>query len=98
MNKTDLAKAIVADVKGYTVSQKCALEMIDALTAEITKAVKKGDSVQLIGFGTFSQGKRAARKGRNPQTGKEIKIPAAKIPKFKAGKAFKDAVAGAKKK
>ena len=91
MNKTDLAKAIVAN-SSYEISQKCAAEMIDSFIAEVTKAVKKGDSVQLIGFGTFSSSKRAARKGRNPQTGKEIKIAASVQPKFKAGKAFKDAV------
>lgn len=91
MNKTELAKAIAAK-NSYQISQKCAAEMIDAMTDAIVKEVKKGGSVQLIGFGTFTSTKRAARKGRNPQTGKEIKIPAAKIPKFKAGKGFKDAV------
>ena len=91
MNKTELAKAIVAN-SSYNISQKCAAEMIDAFTGAIVKEVKKGKSVQLIGFGTFGSSKRAARKGRNPQTGKEIKIPAAVIPKFKPGKAFKDAV------
>ncbi|MEE9504839.1 MAG: HU family DNA-binding protein, partial [Thermodesulfobacteriota bacterium] len=58
----------------------------------ITKALKKGDSVTLVGFGTFSVSKRKARKGRNPQTGKEIKIPARKVAKFKAGSDLKKAV------
>ena len=91
MNKTELAKAI-ATKNSYQISQKCAAEMIDTMLETIVNEVKKGRSVQLIGFGTFTSTKRAARKGRNPQTGKEIKIPAAKIPKFKAGKGFKDAV------
>ena len=93
MSKAELAKAIVSGVKSYDISQKCAAEMIDALEEAIIKEVKKGKSVQLIGFGTFSASKRSARKGRNPQTGKEIKIPATTVPRFKAGKAFKDALA-----
>lgn len=96
MNKTDLAKAIASN-NSYDISQKCAAEMIDAFTDAIIKEVKKGGSVQLIGFGTFSSSKRAARKGRNPQTGKEIKIAASVLPKFKAGKAFKDALNKKKK-
>ncbi len=91
MNKTELAKAVVAN-NSYEISQKCAAEAIDTILDTIVKEVKKGGSVQLIGFGTFTSSKRAARKGRNPQTGKEIKIPAAKVPRFKAGKAFKDAL------
>jgi len=62
------------------------------LTSSVSDALKKGDKVTLVGFGTFSTAKRAARKGRNPQTGKEIKIKASTAPKFKAGKSLKDAV------
>jgi DNA-binding protein HU-beta len=69
-------------------------EAIDAVIAAITAAVTKGDTVQLIGFGSFSTGARAARVGRNPVTGAEIQIPAAKAVKFTAGKAFKDALNG----
>lgn len=69
-------------------AEKALAAFIDA----VTKSLKKGDSVGLVGFGTFSVSKRKARKGRNPQTGKEINIPAAKVPKFKAGKGLKDAV------
>ncbi len=96
MNKTELAKAIVAN-NSYTISQKCAAEMIDALTSAIVKEVKKGGSVQLIGFGTFSASKRSARKGRNPQTGKEIKIPAQKTMRFKVSSAVKTTLNGKKK-
>lgn len=92
MNKTDLAKAIAANVKSYDISQKCAAEMIDAFTGAVIKEVKKGNSVQLIGFGTFVPTKRKARKGRNPQTGKEIKIPAKKSCRFKIGKKFADSL------
>ena len=70
-------------------------DAIDALIGAVTAAVTKGDTVQLIGFGSFSTGARAARVGRNPATGAEIQIPAAKTVKFTAGKAFKDAVNGA---
>ena len=63
-----------------------------AFTETVANALKKGDKVQLIGFGTFEVTKRAAREGKNPQTGAKIKIPASKAPKFKAGKALKDAL------
>ena len=95
MNKTELVDAIVNDAK---VTKKEAEAVVNAFTANVTKALKKGDKVTLIGFGTFEVGKRSARTGRNPQTGETIKIKAAKAPKFKAGKALKDAVNGAKKK
>ena len=95
MNKTELVDAIVSDAK---VTKKEAEAVVNAFTANVTKALKKGDKVTLIGFGTFEVGKRSARTGRNPQTGETIKIKAAKTPKFKAGKALKDAVNGAKKK
>ena len=89
MNKTELVDAIVNDAK---VSKKEAEAVVNAFTANVTKALKKGDKVTLIGFGTFEVGKRSARTGRNPQTGETIKIKAAKTPKFKAGKALKDLV------
>ncbi|MFM0330131.1 HU family DNA-binding protein [Paraburkholderia strydomiana] len=73
-------------------SKASAGETIDAFIAAVTKAVANGDAVQLVGFGSFSQGARAARTGRNPATGEEIRISAAKTVKFTAGKAFKDAV------
>ena len=95
MNKTELVDAIVNDAK---VTKKEAEAVVNAFTANVTKALKKGDKVTLIGFGTFEVGKRSARTGRNPQTGETIKIKAAKTPKFKAGKALKDDVNGAKKK
>lgn len=74
------------------ISKAVAGKALDGVIEAITKAVKKGDKVSLIGFGTFSQSKRKARKGRNPRTGETIKIAAAKLPKFSAGKTFKNAV------
>jgi nucleoid DNA-binding protein len=88
MNKAEL----IDEVAKVTCSKKEADEAISATLAAIQKALKKGDSVTLVGFGTFRVSKRKARKGRNPQTGKEIKIAAKKVPVFKAGKGFKDAV------
>ncbi len=89
MNKSELIDSI-ASASGL--SKAAAGRALDATTAAITAAMKKGDLVTLIGFGTFYVGKRAARNGRNPRTGATIKIKAAKIPKFRAGKALKDAV------
>jgi DNA-binding protein HU-beta len=89
MHKTDLIKEI-ANIAGL--SQKDAGNSLDAALKVITKALKKKDSVTLIGFGTFKTVKTAARKGRNPQTGKEIQIKASTRVKFSAGKALKDAV------
>ena len=89
MNKTELVAAI-ADQAGIT--KKDAEKAVNAFTDVVTKALKKGEKVQLVGFGTFEVSKRAARTGRNPQTGKEMKIAASKAPKFKAGKALKDMV------
>ncbi len=89
MNKGELVAAIASDA-GLT--SKDAGAALNATIANITKALKKGGTVTLVGFGTFSVAKRKARMGRNPQTGKAIKIKAAKVPKFKAGaklKAFK---------
>lgn len=89
MNKADLIEVVAnkADL-----SKVAAAAALDATLEAITKSLKKGDPVTLVGFGTFLVSKRAARKGRNPRTGAEIKIAASKNPRFKAGKALKDAV------
>jgi DNA-binding protein HU-beta len=89
MNKAELIEHIVSDAD---ITKASAERALNSTIQNIIKAVTKGDDVQLIGFGTFKSGKRAARIGRNPQTGAEIKIPAAKTVKFTAGKAFKDSV------
>jgi len=89
LNKTDLISA-VAGQAGIT--KKDAEKVINAFFTTVADALKAGDKVQLIGFGTFEVRSRQARKGRNPQTGAEINIPAAKVPAFKPGKALKDAV------
>ena len=88
MNRAEL----VEEVAKVTSTKKEADAAISAALAAIQKALKKGDSVTLVGFGTFSVSKRKARKGRNPQTGVAIKIAAKKVPVFKAGKGLKDAV------
>ena len=95
MNKTELVEAMAAQAK---ISKTDADKAVKALVDVVTKELKKGEKVTLIGFGTFEVSKRSARKCRNPQTGAEIKIKASKAPKFKAGKALKDAVNGVKKK
>lgn len=89
MNKSELINS-VAEESGL--SKKDAGKAVDAVFDTILNALKEGDRVQLIGFGTFEVRDRAARKGRNPQTGEEIQIPASKVPAFKPGKALKDAV------
>jgi DNA-binding protein HU-beta len=89
MNKSDLIAAIAAKT-GDT--KKNAEASLNAFVEAVTESLKKGDKVQLVGFGSFEVRKRAARKGRNPQTKEEIKIPASKAPVFKAGKALKDVV------
>ncbi|HNR11264.1 MULTISPECIES: HU family DNA-binding protein [Nitrosomonas] len=89
MNKSDLIDAI-AQSADLTKAQ--AGNALDGALSAIKDALGKNDSVTLVGFGTFKVGKRAARTGRNPRTGAEIKIKAAKVPKFTAGKALKDAV------
>ncbi|WP_211474692.1 HU family DNA-binding protein [Collimonas humicola] len=94
MNKTELIEAIATD---SDISKAAAQRVLDSVVEHVIKVVTKGDTVQLIGFGSFSSGKRAARVGRNPSTGEEIKIAAAKTVKFSAGKAFKDAVNKKKK-
>jgi DNA-binding protein HU-beta len=89
MTKQDLIEKM-AEATGCT--KACAGRALDGAIDAITKAVKKGDKVSLVGFGTFSLSKRKARTGRNPRTGASIKIAAKKLPKFTAGKAFKDTV------
>ena len=89
MNKAELIAAVAAKT-GAT--KKSAEESVNAFVDVVTESLKKGEKVQLVGFGSFEVIKRAARKGRNPQTKEEIKIPASKAPKFKAGKALKDVV------
>ena len=93
MNKTELIEIVA---KEADITKVAAEKALAATVGAITKAVAKGDTVTLVGFGTFSSSKRAARTGRNPQTGKELKIAATTVPKFKAGATFKTAVAGKK--
>ncbi|WP_038111180.1 HU family DNA-binding protein [Tuberibacillus calidus] len=89
MNKTELVNAVVESTQ---LSKKDAAKAVDSVFSAITEALKEGGKVQLVGFGNFEVRERAARKGRNPQTGEEIDIPASKVPAFKPGKALKDAV------
>lgn len=89
MNKADLIDAIA---ESSDISKAAATRALDATINSITEALKSGDTVSLVGFGTFSVKDRAARTGRNPQTGEPLEIKAAKVPGFKAGKALKDAV------
>ena len=89
MNKQQLIRKIAADAE---LTQKQAAAALESAVAAIKETVAAGDKVQLIGFGTFDSKKREARKGRNPRTGKTVKIAAATTPVFKAGKAFKDEV------
>ena len=91
MNKTELIEALAAKTD---LSKAAASRAVDALTDIVTETLTKGDSISLIGFGTFSVGERAARTGRNPKTGAELKIAAAKTPKFSAGAKLKAAVNG----
>ena len=87
MNKSELIEVIA---KQADISKAAAGRALDAMVAGVTKALKKGDTVSLVGFGTFSVTKRAGRTGRNPRTGETIKIKSAKVPKFRPGKALKD--------
>jgi DNA-binding protein HU-beta len=89
VNKSELIDAVAA---AADISKAKAAQAVDGMTGAVTDALSKGDQVTLVGFGTFSVRERAARTGRNPRTGEEISIAAAKIPAFKAGKALKDAV------
>jgi len=91
MNKAELVESIKKNAN-CDISKVQIEEVLNTWIEVVKKSVTKGDSVQLIGFGTFCSGKRAARTGRNPKTGEALKIPAAKTVKFTAGKAFKDAV------
>jgi DNA-binding protein HU-beta len=89
MNKEELVKEVA---KLSKVSQKAAADVVAAVIDTVEKSVSKGKKVTLVGFGTFEARKRAARIGRNPQTGKELKIPAKTVPAFTAGKKFKELV------
>ena len=89
MNKTELVAAMAEKAN---VTKKAAEESLNAVLDVVEEAMAKGDKVQLVGFGSFEVRTRAARKGKNPQTGAEMKIPACKAPVFKAGKALKDIV------
>lgn len=89
MNKSELIDAVAT---GADISKADAGRAVDALVGTVTDALKKGDSVTLVGFGTFLVRDRAARTGRNPKTGAVLQIAASKVPAFKAGKALKDAV------
>lgn len=89
VNKTELIEHIA---KHADISKAAATRALDATLGAVKTTLKKGGTVSLVGFGTFAVGKRAARKGRNPRTGAEIKIKAAKIPKFRPGKGLKDAL------
>lgn len=89
MNKSELIEKVAA---AADLPKAAAGRALDAVLETVTGALKEGDSVVLVGFGTFAVKDRAARTGRNPQTGKAIEIPAAKVPGFKPGKALKDAV------
>lgn len=89
MNKTELVAAVAEKAE---ISKKDSEKALKAFVDVVTEQLKGDDKVQLVGFGTFEVSKRAAREGRNPQTGKTMKIAACKAPKFKAGKALKDAI------
>jgi DNA-binding protein HU-beta len=89
MTKAELVGRMAKDAK---ISKKAAEAALDSFIMGVRDTLRKGKRVSLVGFGAFAVGRRAARNGRNPQTGEAIKIKAAKIPKFKAGKALKDAV------
>ena len=88
MNKTELIDAVAT---GADISKASAQRALDSMLEAVTDSLRKGDQVALVGFGTFAVKDRAARSGRNPKTGEEIKIAAAKVPGFKPGKALKDA-------
>ncbi|WP_256364067.1 HU family DNA-binding protein [Aquaspirillum sp. LM1] len=89
VNKSELIDAMAASAD---ISKAAAGKALDGMVDALTQALKQGDSVTLVGFGTFYVGERAERTGRNPKTGESIKIPAAKSPKFRAGKTLKDAL------
>ena len=89
MNKSDVIEHIA---QAAEISKSAAERAVDAMVGAVKTSLKKGDMVTLVGFGSFYVGRRAARTGRNPRTGAEIKIRAAQVPKFRAGKALKDAI------
>ena len=89
MNKADLISSVA---KATNLSKDAVSDAIEATLGEITNALKNGDEVRIVGFGNFQVTDRAASEGRNPRTGEVIKIPASRVPKFRAGKALKDAV------
>jgi DNA-binding protein HU-beta len=89
MNKSDLIEAVA---EAADISKAAAGRAVEGMTDAIAAALRSGDAVSLIGFGTFAVKERAARSGRNPKTGESIAIPASKTPTFKAGKAFKDSI------
>jgi DNA-binding protein HU-beta len=89
MNKSELIEAVA---QSADISKAAASRALDALVDAVAAALKEGDQVTLVGFGTFTVRERAARSGRNPRTGDTIEIPASKVPSFKAGKALRDAV------
>ncbi len=89
MNKTEMIETVS---KSADISKAAAGRAVEAVIAAVRTSLKKGQMVTMVGFGTFYVGKRAARSGRNPRTGAAIKIKAAKVPKFRAGKALKDAL------
>ena len=94
MTKAELIAAVAKECK---CSKATAEKALNSVTNNITRALKKNDRIALTGFGTFSVSNRKARMGRNPQTGEQIKIKAAKVPRFSAGKSLKEAVGGKKK-
>jgi DNA-binding protein HU-beta len=89
MNRADLVMRIAKDAE---ITKRQAAKALDALVDGVQEALSRGDSITLMGFGTFSVMSRSARKGRNPQTGQEVFIPASKAPKFRAGKGFREVV------
>jgi DNA-binding protein HU-beta len=93
MTKAELVAAIA---KASGITKPAAEKVVKSFTDAVTETLQKGDKLSLVGFGTFETSKRAARTGRNPQSGKEIKIAAATTPKFRPGKALKDAIAAKK--
>lgn len=89
MNKTELINEVAKDAQ---ISKEAAAEAVEAMFNHITSALKSGDTVRIVGFGNFQVAQRKASNGRNPRTGETVEIPASKVPKFRAGKALKDAV------
>ena len=89
MTKAELVERMAKDAK---ITKKAAEAALDSFTKGVRDSLKRGKRVSLVGFGTFAVGRRAARNGRNPQTGERIKIKASKVPKFRAGKVLKDAI------